>query len=126
MGSAYSTDYGHNWHKDILNAWTAENPYTNVPRLDASDSYSFSSYSTTRGLVSSNYLSLNNITLGYTIPANATRKLGLDNLRVYVAADNVALWSARKGLDPRQSFTSATTSTYSALRCISGGLKVDF
>lgn len=126
MGSGYSTDYGHNWHKDILKAWTPENPYTDVPRLDASDSYSFSRYSTDRGLVSSNYLALNNITFGYTIPANATRKIGINNLRVYVAADNVALWSARKGLDPRQSFTSATTSTYTAVRCISGGLKVEF
>lgn len=126
MGSGYSSDYGHNWHKDILKAWTPENPYTDVPRLDASDSYTFTRYSTDRGLVSSNYLALNNITLGYTIPANATRKLGIDNLRVYVAADNVALWSARQGLDPRQSFTSATSSTYSAMRCISGGLKVDF
>ena len=126
MGSGYSSDYGKNWHKDILNAWTPENPYTNVPRLDATDSYTFSSYTTDRALVSSNYLSLNNITLGYTIPSNLTNKIGINNIRVYVSADNVALWSARKGLDPRQGYYSATTSTYTAVRCVSGGLKVEF
>ena len=126
MGSGYSSDYGHNWHKDILNAWTPDNRYTDVPRLDASDSYTFTRYNTDRGLISSNYLSLNNITLGYTIPASATKKFGVNALRVYVSADNVALWSARKGLDPRQSFTSSTTSTYTAVRCISGGLKIEF
>ena len=126
MGSGYSSDYGHNWHKDILKAWTPENPYTDVPRLDATDAYTFSNYTTDRALISSNYLALNNVTLGYTIPATATKKFGVSALRVYVSGDNLALWSARKGLDPRQSFTSATTALYTAVRCISGGVKIEF
>ncbi len=126
MGSGYSSNYGHNWHKDILRAWTPENPYTDVPRLDATDSYTFSSYRTDRGLISSNYLALNNITLGYTIPSSITNKIGISNLRVYVSGDNIALWSARKGLDPRQSFTSATTALYTTMRCVSGGVKIEF
>ncbi len=126
MGSGYSSDYGHAWHKDILNAWTPENRFTDVPRLDATDSYSFSRYTTDRGLVSSNYLSLNNITIGYTIPTKVTKKFGVSALRVYFSGDNIALWSARKGLDPRQSFVSATTSTYTAVRCLSGGIKIEF
>lgn len=126
MGSGYSSQYGQNWHKDILKAWTPENPYTDVPRLDATDSYSFSSYTTDRALITSNYLALNNITLGYTLPTKTTQKIGISTLRFYVAGDNLALWSARKGLDPRQSFTSATTSTYTAVRCISGGVKIEF
>lgn len=32
-------DAGHNWHSDIANAWTPENRYTNVPRIDAMDEY---------------------------------------------------------------------------------------
>lgn len=126
MGSGYSSEYGHAWHKDILNAWTPENRFTDVPRLDATDSYTFSSYTTDRALVSSNYLSLNNITVGYTIPANITKKFGVSALRVYFSGDNIALWSARKGLDPRQGFVSATTSTYTAVRCLSGGIKIEF
>lgn len=128
MGSGSSYDYGHNWHKDILNAWTPENRFTDVPRLDATDTYTFSYYKSNidRGLISSNYLALNNVTLGYTIPQSATKKFGVSALRVYVSGDNLALWSARKGLDPRQSFTSSTTSTYTAVRCVSGGIKIEF
>ncbi|MDE7146352.1 MAG: SusC/RagA family TonB-linked outer membrane protein, partial [Duncaniella sp.] len=126
MGSGAESEYGHNWHKDILNAWTPENPNTDVPRLDASAPYSFYSYLCDRGLISSNYFAINNITFGYTLPASLTGKIGIETIRVYGAADNVALWSARKGLDPRQSYTTSTTSTYTALRCISGGIKVVF
>jgi len=77
-------------------------------------------------LISSNYLSLNNITLGYTFKKDWVKKLGLQELRIYGAAENVALWSARKGLDPRQSFTASENSTYSPSRTISGGIRVAF
>ena len=113
-----------NWHKDILNAWTPTNTNTNVPRLNAEDTRGFAN--SDRALISSNYLSINNITLGYTLPNSLTKKLGFETVRFYGAADGVALFSARKGLDPRQSFTSSTTSTYTATRCISGGVKLVF
>lgn len=126
MGSGTSSSYGHNWHVDILDAWTPTNQYTAVPRLDTGDSFSFYDYVTDRALVSSNYFSINNITLGYTIPERLTRHIGIESVRVYGTADNLALFSARKGLDPRQSYTVATTSLYTAMRCISGGIKVVF
>ena len=117
-------DVGSNWHKDIANAWTPENPHTDVPRLNTQDK--FTNSNSDRWLVSSNYLSINNITLGYTLPKNITRSLGLNSVRIYGAADNVALFCARKGMDPRQSYTMSTTATYGALRTISGGIKVTF
>lgn len=124
MHGGSSSAAGRNWHTDILNAWTPENQYTDVPRLDAIDSYTSST--STRFITSSDYFSINNITLGYTLPKRWTRVLGVESLRIYGAADNVALFSARKGFDPRMSYTSATSSTYSALRTISGGVKLTF
>jgi hypothetical protein len=76
--------------------------------------------------VSSNFLSLNNITLGYTLPSKLTRRIGISSLRFYGAAENVALWAKRKGLDPRQGYASSNNSTYSPIRTISGGLRVEF
>lgn len=124
MHGGSSSNVGLNWHEDICNAWTPENTQTDVPRLDNEDNYANSS--STRWICSSNYLALNNVTLGYTIPADITRKAFLETVRVYFAADNVALWSYRKGLDPRQSFTYATTARYTAIRSISGGVKITF
>ena len=124
MHGGTTNSAGRNWHKDILKAWTPENPDTNVPRLNSNDSYTNSL--SDRFLISSNYLAINNITLGYTLPKKWTRQLQIEALRIYGAADNLAIFAARKGLDPRQSYTSATNATYGALRTISGGVKLTF
>lgn len=120
------TGTGSTWHKDILNAWTPENTNTDVPRTYVASQMSYASSTSDRFLISSNYVSLNNITLGYTFPAKWTKKLQISSLRIYGAAENVALWSRRKGLDPRQSFISSNNSTYSPIRAISGGIRVEF
>ena len=124
MHGGSSSYAGRNWHKDIYKAWTPENTNTNIPRLNANDKYTNSS--STRWLTSSDYLSLNNITVGYTLPKSLIQKLMLEKLRVYFTADNIGLISARKGLDPRQSYTTATTSLYTPIRTISGGISLTF
>jgi hypothetical protein len=124
MHGGMASEIGKNWHNDIANAWTPENRFTDVPRLNSSDKYANSL--SDRWLVSSDYLSLNNITLGYTLPKNWVRAIGLNSVRIYGAADNVALFAARKGMDPRKGIMSTTTSTYGTLRTISGGIKVTF
>ncbi|MDD4727291.1 MAG: TonB-dependent receptor [Dysgonamonadaceae bacterium] len=115
---------GNNWHNDIHKSWTPENTNTDVPRVNANDKYANST--STRFLTSSDYLSLNNITIGYTIPHSLLRKIQFESLRIYFAADNVGLITNRRGLDPRQSFTSATTARYTPIRTISGGLSLTF
>ena len=124
-GNGASSSIGQNWHKDMLNAWTPENNTSDIPALMLSDTYSYNSTST-RFLISSNYVSLNNVTVGYTFPTSLVKKFFLSSLRVYCAAENVALWSKRKGLDPRQSYATSNNSTYSPIRNISGGIKVSF
>lgn len=134
VDSAYQTfmypgtkaSLGQNFHKDILEAWTTPGQVTDVPRLAVNSSYSAANSTSTRFLISSNYLSLNNVTLGYTFPTKWVQKLGLSSVRVYGSAENVALWSKRKGLDPRQGFTSSDNATYSPIRSIAGGIKVSF
>lgn len=117
-------DIGHNWHVDMLDAWTPDNRHTDVPRLLAGDKYADSP--SDRFLVSSDFLSLNNITVGYTLPEKICKSLKLESVRIYGSAENVALWTKRKGLDPRQSYFSTNNATYSPIRCISGGLRVIF
>ena len=92
--------------------------------MNANDKYA--NNTSTRFLTSSDYLSLNNITVGYTLPQSLLRKIQLEKVRIYFAADNVGLIADRKGLDPRQSFTSATTARYTPIRTISGGLSLTF
>src|SRR5690625_3955453 len=70
---------GNNWHKDIYDAWTPENTNSDIPRLNANDR--FANSSSTRFLTSSDYLSLNNITVGYTLPTNVLNSMRLERLR---------------------------------------------
>lgn len=125
MSSPTSSNRGTALSADILKAWTPENKDSNIPRFQYGDLYSASS--SDRFLTSASYLNLQNITLGYTLPSNIARALYLSKLRVYFSADNVWLWSARQGLDPRQSITGSTTNTtYSPIRTLTGGISITF
>lgn len=125
MHSGTGSYAGTNWHKDIYKAWTEDNRNTDVPRVNANEKHIANSTST-RFLTSSDYLSINNITVGYSLPKTLVKQVSIEKLRIYVAADNVALFSARRGLDPRQSFVSATTARYTPIRTISGGINLTF
>ncbi len=120
---------GTNWHKDVLNSWTPENPSTTIPRLSSLDvTYQ---YQSSRFLTSSDYLSLNSVMMGYTLPKSIVNKLKLSSARVYVSGDNLGVLSARRGLDPRQSLglgssTSSGNFSYSALKTITGGVSIKF
>lgn len=116
---------GYGLHVDLLNAWSATNANSNIPRLQYGDTYMAGS--SDRFLTSASYLSLQNITLGYTFPKKWTMKLGIQKVRVYCVADNVWVWSKRQGLDPRVSITSNSgQGYYSPIRTISGGITVTF
>jgi TonB-linked SusC/RagA family outer membrane protein len=127
MSGGSSSDAGMALHKDLLNAWTTENTNTNIPALAwTGNQATYMTALTDRWLTSSNYFSLNNITAGYTLPKSVTSKLSCTNIRVYFSGDNLYLWSKRKGLDPRQGYVTSIAGSYSALRSVSGGVKIEF
>ena len=116
---------GYNFHKDLLNSWTPENTGSDIPRFQLHDQYSAAS--STRFLTNASYLNIQNINVGYTLPASWTKKLAINSLRLYMSAENVFYWSKRKGFDPRQSYDTTTNATYySPMRTISGGVTFQF
>lgn len=115
---------GVNFHKDILNRWTPENTNTNIPWVCYSDQDI--NGSSDRWLTSASFMSLRNLTLGYTLPKMSTRKVAIESVRFYVTGDNLFFISKRKGFDPRQSFSGSISENYSAMRTISFGASVTF
>lgn len=91
---------------EILNAWTPENPNTNVPRLAGNQGYeditkeSYVSINSTRFLFDGSYIRLRNLTFGYTLPKSVLGKIKMDKLRVYLAATNLLLFTKYPGWDP--------------------------
>ena len=65
--------------------------------------------------------------VGYTLPQQASQKILMNKIRVYVAGENLGFWSARDGFDPRFSYGETTqVSNYSPARTISGGIQLQF
>ena len=125
MDSPMQTSVGFAYHRDLWDAWTPENNTSNIPRFQYEDQYYGSTSS--RFLTDASYLNIQNITVGYTLPAKITRKFLVEKLRIYAACDNVFYWSQRKGLDPRQSIAGGSNPYYYApIRTFSGGVTVTF
>lgn len=114
---------GQNWHRDILNAWSETNVSSNIPVLDGDQNANIFS---DRFLIGASFFNIRNITLGYTFPKSWLKPAAIENARVYFAADNVALWSKRKGMDPRQYISGQSQANYSAIRSMSVGLSLTF
>ena len=127
-----SSGIGTAWHKDVLKSWSEANKDSRIPRLDGDTSVGQTAVS--NYLISSDYLSINNITLGYTLPERLTSTIKLSGVRVYVAGDNLAVKSARKGMDPRYSMglgsltsgSGLNSGSYSAMRTITAGVTLTF
>ena len=125
MSSPQQSNLGTNFHKDILKAWTPENRNTDIPKFQYNEQYSAAS--SDRFFVNASYLNFQNAQVGYTLPERVTSKLHVSRLRIYAACDNIIYWSCRRGLDPRQSLTGATSNAMtSPVRTISGGLNITF
>ncbi len=129
---------GNAMHKDLLKAWSEDNINSNIPRLStaaADDGLLVTSQTPLDFfLTDASYLCLNNLTLGYTIPAKVVRNWGISNIRVYCAGENLFLLTKRQGMDPRYnmgigSMTSGgglASGSYQSLRSLTGGISLTF
>lgn len=99
-------------HVDALKAWQTPGDVTDVPAYYSSTMGQYATSTSDRWLVSSDGLMLKSLTLGYTLPRTWVRSLSLSDVRVSVAGENLFLLSARKGLNPFNSFGGATGAAY--------------
>lgn len=112
-------------HVDALKAWTEAKPNNAIPRMQFGDQYTAAA--STRWLTSASYLNFQSFTVGYTLPKNWLSALGISRLRVYASGENLCFWSARRGLDPRYSYSeNASVDVYSPVRTVMGGLQLSF
>lgn len=116
---------GYNFHRDVLKAWTADHPDSNIPRWQFNDVNGASQ--SDRFITSASYFNIENVNMGYTLPARWVSKVSILSLRIYAACDNVWYWSARKGFDPRGSFSgNPSTASFVPVRTLSLGVNVKF
>lgn len=116
-----------NYHTDIRNAWSGPGDVTNVPRMSANYGTDSQQNSvSTRFLTKADFLSLNNVNLGYKVPQKFVDKMNLSKVNFYISADNLMMLSARKGLNPSTLISSSNSGIYMPMTTFSLGTKVEF
>lgn len=117
---------GRNFNRDFSKTWGYDNTNGTLPRVyDGTTSY----FQSDLFLRKSDYISLNNVVLGYSVPNDIIEKIGLSKVRIYAVGNNLALWTADKtqGFDPRASVTGNNNSVrYSTLKTYTLGVNINF
>ena len=85
-------------------SWTLNGDNSNaiLPMLNMEDNYSGAYY-----VEDASFLRLKNLVLGYSLPKELLKKAGIQNLRLYLQAENILTITGYTGLDPE--FTNAYT-----------------
>ncbi|TDS65324.1 SusC/RagA family TonB-linked outer membrane protein [Myroides indicus] len=120
---------GNNWHKDMAGRWQKPGDITDIPRLsnEVSANDVYVNGTSTRFLTKADYLSINNIRLGYNVPAKFLKQIGLADLSFFVSGDNLWLFTKRKGFNPSgQEFGTSDYYQYTPLSTVTGGVRVKF
>ncbi|HTN37878.1 MAG TPA: hypothetical protein VL053_12445, partial [Arachidicoccus sp.] len=96
--------------KDLIeNAWTPEQPGNTYPQIYRG----YTSLGAARSLGEVNdyyllnvgYLRVKNLTIGYTLPEQLTRRFQIKKLRIYFSGENLLTWrfgDLTKYIDPEQ------------------------
>lgn len=110
-----------------INYWTPNNPTNDFPRPNQNQETPI--YSSTLRYFSGTFLKVRNINLGYNVPENAARKVGMSSLRVYLAAQQPFIFSEYrskyKGID-NETVDSVTESQTPSTRQIIFGINAKF
>lgn len=115
------------FHTDIRDRWQQPGDVTNVPRLtDLFGADNQGNSVSSRFITKADFLSLNNVKLGYTFPKRFIENAGVSFLNVYFAADNLMFLSARDGFNPSTAETGTSNIyRYNPLTSFSFGVKVE-
>jgi TonB-linked SusC/RagA family outer membrane protein len=109
---------GNYWSQYNTDAQNAAAEYPRLSKKSNGDNYKVSDF----WIIDGSYFRLKNITLGYTLPINLVKPLGLNSLRFYVAGNDLfSIDEFPEGWDPEQGSDS-----YLITKSFNLGLKLKF
>lgn len=118
---------GYNLDNRVLDAWSEDNPNSDIPKLRTDDPNGNFTTASDWYLEDGSYLRLKNLTIGYTLPKTLMRKLiESSSLRVYVSCENLLTFTDYSGMDPEVVNHGLDMGTYPIARTFTGGLSFKF
>jgi TonB-linked SusC/RagA family outer membrane protein len=113
----------------VIDRWTGEGSTNEHPRLTTGPTNNnlFSDYYVEDG----SFVRLRNLQFGYTLPSTLLRKIHVESLRIYVAANNLITLTRYMGFDPDLGSSSVLSAgvdygMYPQARSLMGGLQIKF
>jgi TonB-linked SusC/RagA family outer membrane protein len=125
-----SDNIGQNYHKDTEKAWSIDNPNSDIPRIDHISTLQMAT--SDYFLIKSDYLSIQDASISYDFKNSTLLDMGIQSTKFTLMGSNLALWSKRKGMDPRlnnlgsQTNNGQSLNVYGVIRTVSFGLTVNF
>ncbi|MCC8172220.1 MAG: TonB-dependent receptor [Parabacteroides sp.] len=93
-----NTGETHNYGRSVLDSWTGPGTSDTMPRLTLGSTQN--NVTSSRYVEKGDYLRLKNLTIGYTLPAPALKKMHIRSLRFYASAQNLFTITGYSGFDP--------------------------
>jgi hypothetical protein len=134
MSDGNSTFFPFNWGNEksnywtaFLDRWTADNPHQDVvmPRIHSHYSYNMNKEASTWWLRNGNFIRFKNLEVGYSVPKNFARQIGLEAVRIYMLGNNLYVWDSLKLWDPEQGNRNKGMN-YPMSRTFTLGLEINF
>lgn len=119
---------GANLFRHQMDSWTPDNLDAEypilVPEANSADNYVKSD----KWVKDASYCRLKNVVLGYTLPQDITKKMGIGSLRVYVSGQNLLTFSKFfDGYDPEVSYSGSQGGEfYPIMQTFTFGLDLKF
>lgn len=93
-----NTGETHNYGREVLDSWSGPGTSNTMPRLTMGSTQN--NIASSRYVEKGDYLRLKNLQIGYSLPANAVKKLHIRSLRFYASAQNLFTFTGYTGFDP--------------------------
>ena len=115
----------------VKDSWSPENPGGKLPIFESASNFSTNTQSNSYYVEDGSYFRLQNLSIGYNIPASALGRLKIQRLRVFASTNNLLTITKYQGLDPSVGGSADTNfgidvGNYPITRSFVGGISLGF
>lgn len=125
LSRPYHSTFTYAIHEGQTDVWSVNNQDAYFPRV-MSPNYNVYNQQHTRSVYNGAYLNIKNITLGYNLPQQWMKRIGLTQARLYVSGENLFIFDHLPDGIQTELYDESSGAGYPTLRKFSFGIDVTF